>query len=411
MLEQSALKILLLDDEPFMLKLLGRMLENLGFTALSPYASGAAALDALAGPAGPPDLILLDLNMPEMDGIEFVRHLVERRYAGSLVLISGEDERMLQAARKLVQAHKIEVLGHLHKPVAPEVLAALLAQWAPHAAARSRPAKVEYSAAAVRAAIVNGELVNYYQPKVAVADGRVVGVETLVRWRHPVDGMVFPDQFIGVAEAYGLIDDLTRVVLRDALAQSRLWRDAGLALRVAVNVSMDNLAALSFADFVAAEAAAAGVPPTDIVLEVTESRLMADLRTPLEILTRLRLKRFRLSIDDFGTGHSSLAQLRDIPFDELKVDQGFVHRAWHDETLRAIFDASLGLARQLNMEAVAEGVEDQNDWDFLRATSCDLAQGYFIARPMPAAELPGWIESWQVRLRDLVPALVPGEGA
>jgi EAL domain-containing protein (putative c-di-GMP-specific phosphodiesterase class I)/CheY-like chemotaxis protein len=402
--DKSAIRIMLLDDEPFMLKLIGRLLENLGFTAVSPYVTGVAALDAFAGPSGPPELILLDLNMPEMDGIEFVRHLVERCYTGSLVLISGEDERMLQSATKLVQAHKIKVLGHLKKPVAPETLAALLAQWAPAAAARSRPAKAAYDADVVRAAIANGELVNYYQPKVAVADGAVVGVETLVRWRHPAHGMVYPDQFIGVAEAHGLIDDLTRVVLRDALAQSRAWRDAGLALRVAINVSMDNLAVLGFADFVAAEAIAAGVSPADIVLEVTESRLMADLRVPLEILTRLRLKRFRLSIDDFGTGHSSLAQLRDIPFDELKIDQGFVHRACHDETLRAIFDASLSLAGQLNMETVAEGVEDQDDWDFLRTTSCDLAQGYFIARPMQADELPGWIESWQARLPILVPA-------
>ena len=274
MTNNFAVKIMLLDDEPFMLKLIGRQLENLGFTALSPYTSGAAALDALAGPSGPPELILLDLNMPEMDGIEFVRHLVERHYAGSLVLISGEDERMLQASTKLVQAHKIKVLGHLRKPVSPTALAALLEGWAPAATARLRTAKAAYDVEAVRAAINNGELVNYYQPKVAVADGRVVGVETLVRWRHPVDGMVFPDQFIGVAEAHGLIDDLTRVVLRAALAQARVWRDAGLALHVAINVSMDNLAALGFADFVAAEALAAGVSPTEIVLEVTESRLI-----------------------------------------------------------------------------------------------------------------------------------------
>ena len=272
--DKSAIRVMLLDDEPFMLKLIGRLLENLGYAALSSHTNGREALVALAGPSGPPDLILLDLNMPEMDGIEFVRHLVEQHYAGSLVLISGEDERMLAAASTLVQAHKIEVLGHLRKPVSPAALAALLAKCTPSAAARSRAAKASYGADAVRAAIANGELVNYYQPKVAVADGRVVGVETLVRWRHPVDGLVLPDQFVGIAEAHGLIDDLTRAVLRQALAQARAWRDAGLTLRVAVNVSMDNLAALSFADFVVAEAVEAGVMPSEIVLEVTESRLM-----------------------------------------------------------------------------------------------------------------------------------------
>lgn len=395
---KSAIRILVLDDEPFMLKLLTHMLAKLEFTPVTTCDSGRVALESFDSPNGPPDLILLDLNMPDMDGVEFVRHLVGRHYDGSLILISGEDERMLQTAEKLVRAHKISVLGHLHKPVKPEGLAALLEKWTSPSLGGPRAAKKVYGADDVRAAIDNGELVNYYQPKVAVATGRAVGVETLVRWRHPVDGMVFPDQFIGVAEAHGLIDDLTRVVLTGALAQAKVWQEAGLALRVAVNVSMDNLILLDFPDFVAGLAAKAGVPPQEVVLEVTESRLMQDTRAPLEILTRLRLKRFLVSIDDFGTGHSSLAQLRDIPFDELKIDQGFVHGAWANKTLRAMYDVSLGLARQLGMEVVAEGVEDRDDWDLLCRTGCDLAQGYFIARPMSAADLSGWIQAWQVRV-------------
>ncbi len=399
MVKNPAIRILVLDDESFMLKLIFHMLANFGFTQVTCFDSGRDALESFDSLNNPPDLILLDLNMPEMDGIEFVRHLVERRYTGSLILISGEDERMLLTAVKLVRAHNIPVLGHLHKPVKPEVLSALMEYWRPYSKNKSQTPNKAYEADAVRAAIHNGELVNYYQPKVEVNTGRVVGVETLVRWRHPVDGMVFPDQFIGVAETHGLIDDLTRVVMIGALAQTRIWKDAGLAFRVAINVSMDNLASLGFPDFVAGLTANAGVSPQEVVLEVTESRLMPDLRAPLEILTRLRLKRFRLSIDDFGTGHSSLSQLRDIPFDELKIDRGFVHRACSNERVRAIYNASLSLARQLGMEIVAEGVEDRNDWDYLRQTGCDLAQGYFIAKPMPAAELPAWMEAWQERLR------------
>jgi EAL domain-containing protein (putative c-di-GMP-specific phosphodiesterase class I) len=139
-----------------------------------------------------------------------------------------------------------------------------------------------------------------------------------------------------------------------------------------------------------------------MVLEVTESRLMEDQRVPLEILTRLHLKRFRLSIDDFGTGSSSLTQLRDIPFDELKIDQSFVHGVWGDTTQRAMFDASLGLAKQLNMESVAEGVEDRADWDFLRAGDCDVAQGYFIAKPMLAEHFPEWLADWEGRRLQLM---------
>lgn len=394
------LRIMVLDDDPFMLKLIAHTLESRGYGAVTVRDSARAALASLASPADVPDVIIMDLNMPEMDGVEFARGLVERHYAGGLILMSGEDDRVLHTAEKLIKAHSLSLLGRLDKPVDAEKMGALLATSVPPQQRMPRVEKKGYAADEVRAAIANGELVNYYQPKVALATGDVVGVESLVRWRHPEAGMVFPDQFIGVAEAHGLIDELTRVVLADALDQVRRWHEASLALRVAVNVSMDNLRSLDFPDFVGALVEKAGVPPQCLVLEVTESQLMRDARAALEILTRLRLKRIQLSIDDFGTGHSSLAQLRDIPFDELKIDRSFVHGAGANRTVRAIYDASLGLAKQLDMASVAEGVEDRADWEFLRSTGCDLAQGYFIAKPMPADDLPGWMLDWKKRVRN-----------
>lgn len=394
---KSDIHILVLDDEPFMLKLLDRLLTNLGFTDVATCDNGQTALERVDDAAHAPQLILCDLNMPGMDGIEFVRKLVEHGYAGSLILVSGEDERTLQSARTLVQAHHIEVLGSLQKPVLPQALFQLVERWVPPAQAAQHLQGKGYDIKRLAQAIQAGELVNYYQPKVSVSTGDVVGVETLVRWRHPQDGMVFPDQFIGMAEAHGLIDALTQVVLAQALQDSAAWALQGLKLKVAVNVSMNNLTALEFPEQLTSAAAAAGVAPQSIVLEVTESQLMKDLRAPLEILTRLRLRRFKLSIDDFGTGASSLAQLRDVPFDELKIDRSFVHGAHHNETLRAIFFASLGLAKELGMEVVAEGVEDAADWSFLQKTGCDLAQGYFIARPMPANHILEWVAGWRQR--------------
>lgn len=403
MVNNSAIRILVLDDEPFMLKLLGQMLASLGYASVTTCDSGRAALTLVDSPDSRPDLILLDINMPEMDGVEFVRHLVGHHYSGALILVSGENERVLQSVGKLVRAHKITGLGHLSKPVTPERLAVLIEKWAPPSQGAIRAAKKVYGADELRAAIANGELINHYQPKVAVATGEVIGVETLVRWRHPKDGMVFPDLFIGIAEQHGLIDALTRVVLSGALGQARIWQDAGLTLRVAVNLSMDNLVSLNFLDSIVELTAKAGVPPQEMVLEVTESRLMHDQRVPLEILTRLHLKGFHLSIDDFGTGNSSLSQLRDIPFDELKIDQSFVHGAWANDTQRAMFDASLGLAKQLKMKSVAEGVEDRADWDFLRQQDCDLAQGYFIAKPMPGEDIPAWLVDWETRRPEVNP--------
>ena len=395
---KPAPRILVLDDEPFMVRLITQTLALLGISKVTGCNSGLVALDLIDNPDTVPDIIICDLNMPDMDGIEMIRRLDDHKYDGAVILVSCESKRIMQAAERLARAHQITLLGHLGKPVAPEELLTLLSGWSPPVRQVPLVAKKTYSPEAVRCAVANGELVNYYQPKVAVSTGQVVGVETLVRWDHPEDGMVLPDQFISITEECGLIGDLTRIVLDNALAQTRIWLDAGLALKVAINISMDSLSSPAFVNFIVDHATAAGVAPQDVILEVTESRLMKDLRMPLEVVARMRMKRLGLSIDDFGTGHSSLAQLRDLPFDELKIDKAFVHGAWANDTLRAICEASQNVAQQLGMKVVAEGVEDQEDWDFLRHLRCDLAQGYFIARPMPAAALPGWMLDWKSRV-------------
>jgi EAL domain-containing protein (putative c-di-GMP-specific phosphodiesterase class I) len=398
MTEKSPLKVLLLDDEPFMLKLLSHTLATLGLTQVTACESGCEALEYLDLPNYLPDLILLDINMPEMDGMEFVRHLAKRHYPGSLILVSGEDERMRQTVEKLMQIHKITVLGHLQKPVKSDELSRLLAKWIPPWLNEPAPMQKTYNANEIQTAIVNKELINYYQPQVDVATGKLVGVEALVRWQHPQDGIVLPEQFIHIAEAFGLIDDLTKIVVEAAFAQLGIWQNNNLDLVVSVNISMNNLASLEFVDYLTTAAESAGIKPRDVVLEITESQLMNHLSTSLETLSRLRLKRFGLSIDDFGTGYSSFALLSNIPFSELKVDQGFVHGAVRNETLYAIYNASLILAQQLNMNVVAEGVEDWEDWNLLRNTGCDAAQGYFIARPMPATQFSGWISVWEANL-------------
>jgi EAL domain-containing protein (putative c-di-GMP-specific phosphodiesterase class I) len=376
-------------------RVLVHMLAGLGFPEVSSRSDGVATLAEFANGLEHPDLIFLDLNMPRMDGIEFLRGLAERNFDGSVVLVSAEGERVLQMTEKLVQAHRMTVLGHLRKPVSLSALSAIVQKWQPSRAAEHQESA--YSLEALRAALENGELENYYQPKVAIASANLVGFETLVRWRHPQDGLVAPDRFVPVAEEYGLIAELTRGVLTRAFQQSAAWRQQGQAFGLAVNVSMENLVDPGFADEVLALSAQLGAMPLDITLELTESRLMLDQRLALEALARLRIKRFRLAIDDFGTGHSSLLQLRDIAFDELKIDQAFVHGAWRDATTRAIFEASLGLGRQLGIEVVAEGVRDRDDWNFVARSGCDLAQGHFIGAAMPASRLPDWIAAWEHR--------------
>lgn len=395
------MRLLVIDDDAFATALLARQLAQLGFDDVQTCADGASALALLDGPAGF-DVLLCDLNMPGMDGVQFLRHLAQRRFRGALALVSGEDERVVQSVARLAQAHRLRLVGTLRKPVPLESLRNLLATL-PQAAGNTvlRPVRKTYDPGELRHAIFDGQLVVHYQPQVALSDADVVGAEALVRWRHPVDGLVYPDQFIADAEAFGLIDALADAVLAVALADARRWRDEGLALRMSVNVSIDNLKSLDFPDRVVRQVRDAGVAPEDLVLEITESQAMRDPVALLDIAARLRLKRIGLSIDDFGTGHSSLQKLRDMPFDELKLDRGFVHGAAQDPALHAILQANLEMAQQLALRTVAEGVEDRADWDCLRALGCDLAQGWFIARPMPANEVPNWVRDWRLRHREL----------
>lgn len=393
-------RILLLDDEPFTLRLLALMLEQLGCSQVVGCGSGAEALEQVHGPV-PVGVIFLDLNMPQMDGVEFIRKLVTESYSGGLVLVSGEDRRVLDSVEKLAELHHLHVLGVLPKPVSRERLALLISGVGDPARRRQdeRPAAAIYEIEQLRDAIHNGELSNYYQPKVAMASGEVVGVESLVRWQRRSDEIVPPDQFISQATEHGIITELTLCVLRTALQQAHTWQRTGLTLPVAVNVSMEDLSRLDFPDAAAELAAEAGVDPQLVTLEIPEGRIVNQSSTTLDVLSRLRLKRFRLAIDDFGTGSSSLAQLRDLPFDELKIDRSFVHDAEEDEHRRAICHASLHMAHQLQMYTVAEGIEDEADWRALQQLSCDAGQGYMIARPMPAANLPGWISAWEARWR------------
>jgi EAL domain-containing protein (putative c-di-GMP-specific phosphodiesterase class I) len=194
------------------------------------------------------------------------------------------------------------------------------------------------------------------------------------------------------------------------MRQLARWQARGSRLQMAVNVSMENLRTPGFAGRVTALANSTCALPQDVMLEITESRLMAPTRAPLETLVRLRLQHFGLSIDDFGTGHSSLAQLRDIPFTELKIDRGFVQGARHNQIIRPMLEASIGIAKRLGVKSVAEGVETEDDWHLLREIGCDLAQGYFIGRPMPADEMPRWLESWVARQAQLLkPPGAPGQ--
>jgi EAL domain-containing protein (putative c-di-GMP-specific phosphodiesterase class I) len=244
---------------------------------------------------------------------------------------------------------------------------------------------------ALRAAVEARALSVVYQPKAELPDGAVVGMEALVRWQDPAHGTVPPDEFIPIAESTGLIAPLCRFVLEVAVDQARDWRDQGLAAGVAVNLSVRNLLEPGLAGRVRGLLAASGLPAGLLTLEITEGAVMTDPAAAVAVLHRLADAGVRLSIDDFGTGYSSLAYLKRLPVDEVKLDRSFVLGMTSDPDDAAIVRSTIELARNLGLRMVAEGVEDQETWDALAAMGCELAQGYLLARPMPAAEATGWL--------------------
>jgi diguanylate cyclase (GGDEF)-like protein len=243
----------------------------------------------------------------------------------------------------------------------------------------------------LRAGLERDEIAVFYQPKVDPQLGRVVGLEALVRWHHPVHGLLMTPDFLSLATRSGLIGKLTRNVLSQALAQLATWRAAGLDLTVAVNLAVPDLLDPDLPDDVALLLARHDVPPTSLALEVTEDGLLADPEGAAATLNAIARLGVRISLDDFGTGWSSLAHLRRLPVDELKIDRSFVTDMVSDDDDAAIVRTTLDLARSLRLRVVAEGVEDAETWKLLADQGCDTIQGYVLSRPLPAPQMDAWL--------------------
>ena len=250
--------------------------------------------------------------------------------------------------------------------------------------------------AELRRAVSEDELVMYYQPTVDLLSGDVSGVEALVRWRHPVEGVLVPDQFIPLAESSGFIHELTSHVLNLSLDQAKTWIDSGSPLSMSVNLSARCLLDSTLPETVRIALERTGVPAGLLMLEITESAIMSDPVRAGEVIRRLHSLGVLLSIDDFGTGYTSMSYLRDLPVDELKIDRSFVMRMLRDTKDAVIVHTSIDLAHRLGMRAIAEGVEDETTWRALQALDCDAAQGYLFSRALPGDQLLAWLTLWRI---------------
>lgn len=345
------------------------------------------------------DLIIMDLSLPGMDGIEVLRVLKEKAVLASIVLVSGQDRSVLKAAEDLARAQSLNHIATLSKPLKVSQLREILqAEFRLCLKAPSQVSKDTWvpSREELKRAIRNEEICSFYQPQVELATGRLAGVEALARWRHPKRGIVPPFAFIRPAEEYGLISELTDQLLRKSIIDISKLRSAGLSdFNVSVNVSATTITSYSLPEVLLNLATENQIRPEFFTLEITETGLMTELVKSLDILTRIRMKGFNLSIDDFGTGYSSLSLLHKMPFNELKIDRSFVAEMMSDPDSRSIVETCIMLARKLGMRTVAEGIEDLPTLMELRALGCEYAQGYYVAKPMPIEALPDWFHLWK----------------
>lgn len=384
-------RLLILDDDADIGATIANIARTVGFEAMSVTESESffAQVDTWS-----PSHIAIDLVMPEVDGIEVMRRLGGAACPASIIITSGVGSRVLDAAKRSALEHGLRLGGVVSKPFTPAKFRALLAE--PGVATdartgRAERAEVQVDAAMIQAAIVRREFTMAYQPKIACRSAAVIGSEALARWTHPVHGMIPPDRFIVAAERLGLMDPLTVHLFDIALAWFAEIREAQDFV-LSFNISRSSLGDIQLADRLARQCADHGVPPGQIILELTETSALADPTTSLDLLTRLRFKGFRLSIDDFGVGYSSIAQLVRLPFSELKIDKSFVFEAASSSEARTIIRTMVNLGHSLDLTVTAEGVEDGEALKILCEAGCDLAQGYHIARPLHASAVQAWLD-------------------
>lgn len=391
----TAVNVLLVDDNAFARSVGRRVLQSAGVGTIQLATGGREALELLSRPGHGIDVVFCDLMMPDMDGVQIVRQMeiLDRRPA--IVFVSAAYASLLNMVEATANARGLCVLGSIQKPLTLKSVQHVLARFeTAMASADAPPVAIELTPEDLDRALEQKQLLLHFQPKVSLADQSVAGFESLVRWQHPDKGLIPPGAFISFAEECGRIGALTDQVMTLALTQYAAWAESGLKTKISVNLSAYMLVDLDLPDRLAREVEHYRIDPGQIILEITESGLFQDAANALDILARLHMKGFPLSIDDFGTGYSSMEQLRRIPFSEMKIDRAFVNGAADKPKVRAILESSAALGRSLQMSVVAEGAETQEDWDLVRQAGVTLVQGYFVARPMPADRVVGWLTDW-----------------
>lgn len=379
---------LILDDETAVANILACMLNSVGFSVTC--TQNANDFFA-AAKAVKPDLMIVDLFLSEGDGLDVLRELGSD-CRSRIIVTSGAGPRLLETVRQAAEAHGLDVLGRLEKPYRMKEVRALAESMSPCVKFASMRPKLGsehlFSPEELLRAMKADEFCAHFQPQISLRSKMLVGFECLVRWEHPIRGLLPPGDFLPSISAAGLMERLTEIMIEQACIFVEKWPDK--ALHVSVNAPVDICSKASFLAGLLNALKRHNLAPEHIIIEVTEAGDLELSQAQIDQMTRIRMHGFHLSLDDFGTGQSSLRRLVKIPFDELKIEKSFVDCSGVTEEARQVIRALVTLARAFGMSVVAEGVEDAAAVTLMRDLGCDVVQGYFIARPMSAADARNW---------------------
>jgi len=381
-IEMEKGRLLAIDDDPQICELL----QDLGERASYQVCTTLNKVDFIERYSSfNPTFIMLDLSLSRNDGVEILRFLSSEKCTCPIVILSGCDERIRASSVRVGQSYGLDIKKHLAKPVDITAILQLLQD--------SQPVHTAELEKMIVQAIEKNELILYYQPKISISDQKLIGVEALVRWSPKDQPMVYPEIFIPLAEQSSFIKSLTFWVIEDAFKQNAAWKKSQYDFTIAINLSASVLDDLVLPEKIESLSQIYEVNPKDICFEVTESVMFSRLEVGMDILTRLAIKGFKISIDDFGTGFSSLVQLHKMPFSEIKVDKSFVMHATTDPDCWIIIKSIIDLGHNLRLKVVAEGVESKEVLEGLKKLNCDVAQGYYFSKPIPVDTFNEWVKN------------------
>ena len=384
--------VLVIDSDPVTQAVVEAYFRASGASEVITANDGRTAMDIVNEKGAEIDVVLCDLNTPDADEFNFLRNLTDSSYKGRIAILNGETTSSVEKRQRPANPPALNLVSTIRKPLDLKDLATLT----PVSGSREARTGTDHrtyivSPQDLRLGLNCRHVVPYYHPKVCAVSGRVVGAEALARWNHPGFGVISPAHFIPMAEQNDLYGLLTETMLTAAVYDAAHWREERIDVALSINITSEALQDTAFPDVLEKIVEAAGAKTSDITLEFGESRIQNWPASAADSVGRLHDKGFGVSIDDFGTGYSDIRQLRGYPFTELKIDQSLIRKSADDLFARASVENSVYLGKQLGLDLVAEGVETAEEFDFVRGLGIDMVQGYYIARPMPAAEFESWL--------------------